>query len=64
MEELEKVKISAYFDAGRTMPALMQLIGYRQNVAQNLLNSNGETHEELMEIYNYTNDQIKKVMGL
>jgi hypothetical protein len=46
------------------IPNLMQLIGCRQKVAQDLLRVNGEQRIELTELFNYTNEEIKKVLGV
>lgn len=64
IETMEKVQVAANFNTQYAIPNLMQLIGYRQKVAQDLLRANSERHSELTELFNYTNEQIKKVLGI
>lgn len=56
---------AAGFDVNNIYPSLFQLLGYRKHIAEQLLrNREGENTKDLEELYNYTNDQIKLLLGL
>ena len=44
---------------------MMQLIGYRQRIAQELLRAHtDEVYDDLKELYNNINDKIKRILGI
>lgn len=62
---IEKLQKAAGFEANRTYPLLFQHLGYRKAIAEQLLKRlNYEEQEELEEIFNRVNDEIKLIIGL
>lgn len=61
---LEKVSLAACIRSEYTILNLVQLIGYMQHVAQELLKANGERFNELSELFEYTNKQIKLLIAI
>ena len=65
IEFQDKLMIAAGFDSGRSYPSLFELLGYRKRLAEQILRSNSsEMEKKYQEVYEYTNDQIKALLGL
>jgi len=69
LEELEKFHRAAYLEfkvgeefGNSPLPQLIQLLGYRQRVAQEVIKSGYS--EETINLFDYTNDQIKKLLAI
>lgn len=62
--ELKKIQISASLKAEHIVHNLMQLLGYRQRVAQELLISTDERYTELHVLLEYTEEKIKTLLVL
>jgi hypothetical protein len=63
IEELEKINRVAFHNISDSfVPNLMQLLGYRQRVAQEIIKSDG--NERIHDLYNYTNGNIKKLLDI
>ena len=61
----EKIKSAAHIDSAQIMPHLIQLLGYRQRVAQDLIRLQGTANEyELKNTYDYMNEQIETILNL
>jgi len=64
-EEKEKIQRAAHFNSMYVVTDMLQLIGYRQRIAQELLRGNtDEVYRDLKELYNNINDKIKKILGI
>ena len=64
-EEREKIQRAAHFNSMYVITDMMQLIGYRQRIAQELLRGNtDEVYKDLKELYNNINDKIKRILGI
>jgi len=64
-EEREKIQRAAHFNSMYVITDMMQLIGYRQRIAQELLRGNtDEVYDDLKELYNNINDKIKRILGI
>lgn len=63
MEFQNKLMVAAGFDSIRTYPSLFELLGYRKRLAEQILRSN-TLEKEYQEIYEYTNNQIKLLLGI
>lgn len=65
VDEFVKISRSASMDSLNIHSNLFQLLGYRQRVAQEILeNKNDENVKELISLFNYTNEQIKKLLAI
>ena len=64
-EQLLNLQRAAHLRADAISPSLFQFLGYRQMVAQQVLReTNDVRRNELMELYEYANKNIKTVLGL
>ena len=64
-EEKEKIQRAAHFNSMYVITDMMQLIGYRQRIAQELLRAHtDEVYDDLKELYNNINDKIKRILGI
>ena len=64
-EEREKIQRAAHFNSMYVITDMMQLIGYRQRIAQELLRAHtDEVYDDLKELYNNINDKIKRILGI
>jgi hypothetical protein len=68
IEIREKLIISAHLKIEDCIPSLSQLIGYRQRVAQEILNKEGGCTDaqlnDLWTMWHYVNCDINKILGL
>lgn len=65
IEKYENLKRAAGFDANRTYPALFQHLGYRKQIAEQLLREvDEEKLKALDEVYDHVNFEIKLIIGL
>ena len=64
-ELFENLHRAAGFDANRTYPALFQHLGYRKQIAEQLLHEiDREKIEQLEELYDRVNNEIKSIIGI
>ena len=63
-ESLRLIQASASIEVNHLLPNLMRLIGYRQRVAQELLSRPESNKDELSELYDHINDQIKILLAI
>ncbi len=64
-EELSlKAQIAVEFNTEHSIPPLSVLLKFRKKVAEHLLVSDLEYREQFKELFLYTNEQIKKLIGL
>ena len=67
MEIRERIIVSAHLKFEDAIPSLSQLIGYRQRVAQEILDKGFDespSSKNLYELWNYANENINKILGL
>jgi len=66
IEYLVNLKCAAGFDANKTYPLLFQHLGYRKLIAEQLLMGafSIEQKEQLEELYNHVNSDIKLILGI
>lgn len=64
-EKRMRVQQAATFNTEFTIPQLCQLLGYRQRLAQEILETqNTLKYKDLLELYEHTNNTIKKLIGI
>ena len=64
-ELFENLHRAAGFDANRTYPALFQHLGYRKQIAEQLLHEfDHEKNKQLEELYDRVNNEIKLIIGI
>jgi hypothetical protein len=60
-----KIQSASQVETEHLMPNLMRLLGYRQRVAQQIREApKGENLKELDELYEYVNENIKKLLSI
>ncbi len=68
VKEEEKLLLSARIDFGRISHNISQLIGYRQRIAQQLMDGkmffNDESVEQMKALIEHVNNQIKQQLAL
>lgn len=64
-ELYEKINIASVLNSPFVIQSVMQHIGYRQRIAQEILSEQDEMKKDiLIETFNYTNNQIKKLLAI
>lgn len=64
-EFMSKLDIACRIQIDRIIPNLSQLIGYRQRVAEIIVQNVSEIQtKEAIELFNYMNQKIKELLGL
>ena len=65
-EDLDNLQRAASIDPERSLLSVSHLLGYRQRVAQEILKGNHTEGDldQLNDLLDYTNDNIKKALGL
>lgn len=64
VDRLERLRIASHINCGYIAPSLFQMIGKRQYVANLLLSGSLRNEEQIIQEYDYLDQNIKMLLGL